>query len=99
MLLRNKKQPSTVLFVAPVSTSAVLLHISAAQQGEQPGAYIRARRANGDTTTTSADVLSCIDYSGDISRTITEVLSRVVKRNSEAQTGDSPFDALGFCTW
>ncbi len=99
MLLRHRQYPSIVLFIVPVSTSNVLLHLSGSQPGESPGVYVRARRANGDTRATSADVLSHVDYSRDVLKAIGEVMSKAVKRVSVLQNENSPFDALGFCTW
>lgn len=88
-----------MLFVVPVSSDGVLMHISAAQQGEQPGAYVRARRANGGTGKASAQVISYMSTTGDTSTAIKEVMGAAVKKIDMTENNGSPFDTLGFCTW
>ncbi|KFZ23309.1 hypothetical protein V502_02203 [Pseudogymnoascus sp. VKM F-4520 (FW-2644)] len=99
LLLRKIDCNSTVLFIVPVSSDGVLLHISAARQGEQPGAYIRARRANGGTGKASGQVISYLSTTGDTSLAIKEVMGAAVKKVDMTENDNSPFDALGFCTW
>jgi hypothetical protein len=99
LLLRKIDCNSTVLFIVPVSSDGVLLHISAARQGEQPGAYIRARRANGGTGKVSGQVISYLSTTGDTSIAIKEVMGAAVKKVDITENNNSPFDTLGFCTW
>ncbi|KAF8850839.1 glycoside hydrolase [Acephala macrosclerotiorum] len=107
LLLRPKIpeiDPKSVLAVFPASPPGAFVHLSAARLGEAPGVYIRARRVKkcgrivsyvGAKLTVHNGELSAIRGAIDVARKKYGYSTAPFTR----ETGHSPFDHLGFCTW
>ncbi|CZR67868.1 uncharacterized protein PAC_17767 [Phialocephala subalpina] len=107
LLLRPKipeTDPKSVLAVFPASPPGAFIHLSAARFGEVPGVYIRARRVKkcgrivsyvGAKLTVHNGELSAIRGAIDVARKKYGYSTAPFTR----ETGHSPFDRLGFCTW
>jgi hypothetical protein len=95
---------NSVLAVFPASTQEVFLTLSAAQDGETPGVYARARRVKvGGTINTHVGGKLTV-HRGKITAikgAIDVVCAEhgIPKTSFTKHAGHSPFDRLGFCTW
>ncbi|PMD62135.1 glycoside hydrolase family 36 protein [Hyaloscypha bicolor E] len=107
LLLRPKPpkiDPKSVLAVFPASPPGAFIHLSAARVGEAPGVYIRARRVKkcgrivsyvGAKLTVHNGELNAIRGAIDVARKKYGYSTAPFTQ----ETGHSPFDRLGFCTW
>lgn len=99
-----KINPKSVLAVFPASPAEAFVHLSAARDGEAPGVYARVRRVNeggkvvsyiAGKLTVHKGELKAIQGAIDVAREKYGYSSAPFSQES----GHSPFDALGFCTW
>ena len=107
LLLRPKSSkinPKSVLAVFPASPPEAFVHLSAARVGEAPGVYVRVRRVKkcgriisyvGAKLTVHKGELNAIRGAIDVAR---KKYGYSTAPFTE-ETGHSPFNRLGFCTW
>ncbi|KFZ16354.1 hypothetical protein V501_02253 [Pseudogymnoascus sp. VKM F-4519 (FW-2642)] len=99
-----KLYPKSVLAVYPASPPEAFVHLSAARDGEAPGVYARVRRVNRGGKIVSYIGGKLTVHKGELKAIQGAIgVARAKYGYSTApftqETGHSPFDALGFCTW
>lgn len=98
--------PGAVLAVFPASTAEAFVTLSAARDGEAPGVYARVRRVHkgGEAKVCVAGKLHINRGTANVMRDAVQIARKKYGLATdtpflEEETGGTPFDRLGFCTW